>query len=85
MLYTLLSRNAYLLISLMLFKDVCKLIHPTIPTGAVPDFLWDHIHKDIDTLRVSLDRSLDDVFMFLHSLIHSFIENECSYAGKILT
>lgn len=85
MLYTLLLQNAYLLISFMLLQDVCKLIHPTIPTGAVPAFLWDHIHKDIDTLRVSLDRSLDDVFMFLHSLIHSFVENECSYAGKILT
>lgn len=62
-----------------------QLIQPAIPTFTVSDFLWAHLGKDIDTLQVSLDRSLDDIFMFLHSMIHSFMEGDTSYAGNVLT
>ncbi|XP_062570766.1 E3 ubiquitin-protein ligase RNF213-like isoform X2 [Saccostrea cucullata] len=61
--------------------DVCGLIQPVIPSDMVPDFLWEHISKDIDILRTSLDRSIDDLFMFLHSTIQSFVENDTSYSG----
>lgn len=62
-----------------------QLIQPAIPTFTVSDFLWAHLSKDIDTLQVSLDRSLDDILMFLHSTIHSFLEGDTSYAGNVLT
>lgn len=62
-----------------------QLIQPAIPTFTVTDFLWAHLSKDIDTLQVSLDRSLDDILMFLHSTIHSFLEGDTSYAGNVLT
>lgn len=61
-----------------------QLIQPAIPTFTVSDFLWAHLSKDIDTLQVSLDRSLDDILMFLHSTIHSFLEGDTSYAGNVL-
>lgn len=50
-----------------------------------PDFLWAHFNKDIDTLQVSLDKSLDDIFMFLHYTIHSFLEVNTSYADNLFT
>lgn len=62
-----------------------QLIQPAIPMFTVSDFLWAHLSKDIDTLQVSLDRSLDDILMFLHSTIHSFLEGDTSYAGNVLT
>lgn len=62
-----------------------QLIQPAIPTFTVSDFLWAHLSKDIDTLQVSLDRSLDDILMFVHSTIHSFLEGDTSYAGNVLT
>lgn len=62
-----------------------QLIQPAIPTFTVSDFLWAHLSKDIDTLQVSLDRSLDDILMFLHSTVHSFLEGDTSYAGNVLT
>lgn len=80
-LYTSYTRASSLFV--LLKQDVCKLINPAIPTATVPEFLWDHINKDIDTLRIALGRSLDDVLMFLHSIIHLFVENEESYAGEI--
>lgn len=62
---------------------MCQIIRPIIQTDAVPDFLWAHLNKDIDTLQISLDRSLDEVFMFLHSMIHSFVMPDTNFAGKI--
>lgn len=61
---------------------MCQIIRPVIPTDTVTDFLWAHLNKDIDTLQVSLDRSLDEVFMFLHSTIHSLVMRETNYGGK---
>lgn len=63
---------------------MCQIIRPTIPTDAVPDFLWAHLNKDFDTLQVSLDKSLDEVFMFLHSMIQSFVTPDTNYAGKVI-
>lgn len=43
------------------------------------------MNKDIEILQASLDRSIDEVFMFLHTIIHSFVENDSGYAGKYLS
>lgn len=61
---------------------MCQLISPKISSDTVPDFLWAHLNKDIETLQASFDRSLDDVIMFLHTTVQSLFEEDSKFAGK---
>lgn len=61
---------------------MCQLISPKISSDTVPDFLWAHLEKDIDTLQASFDRSLDDVIMFLHVTVQSLFEGGAIFVGK---
>lgn len=62
---------------------MCQLFSPKISPDTVSDFLWAHLKKDIDTLQVSIDRSLDDVIMFLHATVHSIFKGDEIFAGKV--
>lgn len=57
------------------------MIRPPIPNAQVPEFLWEHILVDISTLRKAFDQSLDGLFMFLHVVIHSLLENPLTEYG----
>ncbi|XP_078327262.1 E3 ubiquitin-protein ligase rnf213-alpha-like isoform X2 [Crassostrea virginica] len=62
-------------------EEITALLRPQIPNAQVPEFLWEHILVDISTLRKAFDQSLDGLFMFLHVVIHSLLENPLTEYG----
>ncbi|KAL3881507.1 hypothetical protein ACJMK2_027939 [Sinanodonta woodiana] len=53
---------------------VSKFIKPDITEDMVPQFLWQHIEHDLVDLHRTLGKSLDDVFIIMHSILSSMVE-----------
>ncbi|KAK3585578.1 hypothetical protein CHS0354_036765 [Potamilus streckersoni] len=53
---------------------VSEFIKPNINNGTVPQFLWQHIEHDLDDLHRALGKSLDDIFIILHSILSGMME-----------
>ncbi|KAL3881508.1 hypothetical protein ACJMK2_027940, partial [Sinanodonta woodiana] len=53
---------------------VTKFIKPDITEDTVPQFLWQHIEHDLVDLHRTLGKSLDDVFVIMHSILSSMVE-----------
>ncbi|KAK3585587.1 hypothetical protein CHS0354_036774 [Potamilus streckersoni] len=55
-------------------QAVSQFIKPMISSHAVPQFLWQHIEHDLDDLHRALGKSLDDIFIILHSILSGMME-----------
>ncbi|KAL3881517.1 hypothetical protein ACJMK2_027949 [Sinanodonta woodiana] len=53
---------------------VSQFIKPNITNDIVPQFLWQHIEHDLVDLHRALGKSLDDVFITLHSILSGMME-----------
>ncbi|KAL3881510.1 hypothetical protein ACJMK2_027942 [Sinanodonta woodiana] len=51
-----------------------QLIKPDIAEDMVSQFLWQHIEHDLDDLHRTLGKSLDDVFIIMHSILSGVME-----------
>ncbi|KAK3585576.1 hypothetical protein CHS0354_036763 [Potamilus streckersoni] len=54
---------------------VSQFIKPDIAEDMVSQFLWQHIEHDLDDLHRALGKSLDDIFITLHSILSDIMEN----------
>ncbi|XP_053396355.1 E3 ubiquitin-protein ligase rnf213-alpha-like [Mercenaria mercenaria] len=50
-------------------QGVQMLIKPDVEENQVEQFLWRHIQLDVDDISRSLNRSADDVLLFMHTII----------------
>ncbi|XP_053388236.1 E3 ubiquitin-protein ligase rnf213-alpha-like [Mercenaria mercenaria] len=62
-------------------QGVQMLIKPDIEENQVQEFLWTHIQLDIDDIQKALNRSADDVLLFMHTIIDCILRthNEGEY------
>ncbi|KAK3585575.1 hypothetical protein CHS0354_036762 [Potamilus streckersoni] len=54
---------------------VSQFIKPDITNDMVSQFLWQHIEHDLDDLHKALGKSLDDVFIIMHSILFGVMES----------
>ncbi|XP_069109751.1 E3 ubiquitin-protein ligase rnf213-alpha-like [Argopecten irradians] len=67
---------------------VCGMIQPNIVVDALADFLLNHIKLDIASLQRLTGRSVDDVLLLMHMVLHSLTEtynNEGAVDADVLT
>ncbi|KAL3881512.1 hypothetical protein ACJMK2_027944 [Sinanodonta woodiana] len=58
-----------------------QFIKPEITEDMVSQFLWQHIEHDLDDLHRTLGKSLDDVFIIMHSILYVMMENYRGNSG----
>ena len=49
--------------------SVAGLVKPPVAAEHLPQFLWDHILKDLELLAASLGRSQDDALILIHVIL----------------
>ncbi|KAL3881537.1 hypothetical protein ACJMK2_027969, partial [Sinanodonta woodiana] len=58
-------------------ETICQLIKPKIEETMVVQFLMEHIQRDLKDLHRALGRSVDDVLVMLHCILHQSLQT-CS-------
>ncbi|XP_053396012.1 E3 ubiquitin-protein ligase rnf213-alpha-like [Mercenaria mercenaria] len=55
-------------------QGIKSIIKPDIETDQVEEFLWQHIQLDVEDLHNAITRSVDDVLLFMHSVINGILK-----------
>ena len=59
------------------------MVHPNVPADYLAQFFWEHLQRDMEVLSKSLNLSIDDTTLIVHSILQHISQLQ-QYPSKLL-